>query len=184
MDIAAIGRHFDALPADQRVFEALQLDRRAQADLFEAASGFKSMALDDLVPSSVPPMTGVPHDGVNSLWLYTRFTKVFARPDDPGLPELWGYNDGYWVVRTFVGPGYFVCVPHSVRGELLVDYLRQPPRAPQGWPKMLPNDARLSRLVFNGTQDVLRGVSKHVCIGRASRGGKWMDNWFVLVRRE
>jgi hypothetical protein len=48
---------------------------------------------------------------------------------------------------------------------------------------MLPNDARLSRLVFNGTQDVLRGISKHVCIGRASRGGKWMDNWFVLVRR-
>jgi hypothetical protein len=184
MDVAALGRHFDALSPERRVFEALELDGRAQAALFDAAAGFKAMALDDLVPSGLPPMTGVPHDGRNSLAFYSRFAKVFAKPDDPGLPELWGYNEGYAVVKTVVGPGYFVCVPHSVRGELLVDYLRQPPRAPAGWPHMLPNDARLSKFVFNGTQDVLRGVSRHVSIGRASRGGKWLDNWFVLVRRE
>ena len=69
MDVAAIGRHFDELPADLRVFQALALDARAQADLFEAASGVRAMALDDLVPSSVPAMTGVPHDGANSLAL-------------------------------------------------------------------------------------------------------------------
>ena len=36
--------------------------------------------------------------------------------------------------------------------------------------------------VYGGTQDVLRGVSEHVAVGRAFKGGKPMDNWFVLCR--
>ena len=32
--------------------------------------------------------------------------------------------------------------------------------------------------------DALRGVSKHVSIGRAIRNGKVQDNWFVLCRRD
>jgi hypothetical protein len=33
----------------------------------------------------------------------------------------------------------------------------------------------------------MRGISSHVTIGRAKKGGpketsQWMDNWFVLVR--
>ena len=49
-------------------------------------------------------------------------------------------------------------------------------------PAILPNDARLSRFVFNQTKDLVRGVSKHVSIGRASRGTRQLDNWFVLCR--
>jgi len=63
-----------------------------------------------------------------------------------------------------------------------IDYTRVPPRGAEGWPAVLPNSARLSRFIYNGTQDRMRGVSAHVTIGRASRAGKDMDNWFVLVR--
>lgn len=67
---------------------------------------------------------------------------------------------------------------------MLVDYTRLPTLAPKGWPRILRNEQRLSRFVYNGTQDVLRGVSKHVSIGRAMRNGKDLDNWFVLCRTE
>jgi len=184
VDARALGAHLDRLAGPERLVACMAMEPHEQADLFDAAHGLRKMTLDDLVPAGVAPMTGVRHDGRNSLAAFTRFAKVFARPDEPGLNELWGYNEGYQTVKTFVGPGYFVCAPHSEPGELLVDYLRLPPRHPAGWPPILPNDARLSRFVFNGTQDVLRGVSRHVSIGRASRGGRWMDNWFVLCRRD
>lgn len=182
MDARALAGHWDRLDAGERLVEVMALSPAEQADLFDAALGLRAMTFEDLVPRELAPMKGVPHDGRNSLAAFTRFAKVFARPDEP-RDELWGYNEGYQTVKTFVGPGYFVCVKHSEPGELLVDYLRQPPRHPPEWPPILANDARLSRFVFNGTQDVLRGVSRHVSIGRASREGRWMDNWFVLCRR-
>jgi hypothetical protein len=30
----------------------------------------------------------------------------------------------------------------------------------------------------------MRGLSSHVTIGRAKRKGRWLDNWFVLVRED
>ena len=138
------------------------------------------MTLDFFVPPGVPVLTGVTHEGRNSLAAFTLFAKVFYRlaetPD-----ELGGYNRTSELVSTTVGPGYFVAYPQGPT-EVLVDYLRPPPRAPEGWPPILRNDERLSRFVYNGTQDLLRGVSSHVSIGRASRAGKVMDNWFVLCR--
>ena len=71
-----------------------------------------------------------------------------------------------------------------VEGEVLVDYLRVPPKRPEHWPEILPNSARLSKVVYNGMQDVLRGVSRHVAIGRATKGGKPMSSWFVLCRED
>ena len=85
-------------------------------------------------------------------------------------------------IESAVGPGYFVAYPHSVPGEILVDYLRVPPERPEHWPEILPNSARLSKVVYDGMQDVLRGVSRHVTIGRATKGGKPMSSWFVLCR--
>ncbi|MBS1150269.1 MAG: hypothetical protein H6Q89_1967 [Myxococcaceae bacterium] len=130
-------------------------------------------------------MTGVPHEGRNSLLLFTHFAKVCYRPADPAVAakELWGFNRNDLLVQTAVGPGYYVAYPHG-QGEVLIDYTRLPTQAPSGWPKILRNDQRLSRLVYNGTQDLLRGVSKHVTIGRASRKGKNLDNWFILCRTE
>ena len=55
---------------------------------------------------------------------------------------------------------------------------------PAGWPDIRLNSEGMSRFIYNGTSDTMRGVSKHVSVGRAARAGKWMANWFVLCRRE
>ncbi len=173
-------RHLDGLSSEERVAETLALSGAQQARLFEVVQGFLPLTLDSLVPPGVPPLTGVAHEGKNSLLAFTLFAKVFYRLEETP-EELGGFNRNPPLVATTVGPGYFVAYPQAP-GEVLVDYLRPPPRAPEGWPPIVRNDERLSRFVYNGTQDLLRGVSTHVSIGRASRGGKWMDNWFVLCR--
>ncbi|MEW6435101.1 MAG: hypothetical protein AB1730_26675 [Myxococcota bacterium] len=183
VDLAEVRAYLDGLPSPKRVAEVLALGRRSQAKLFEAAKGFLPMTLDDVVPPGVAPMQGVPHEGKNSLPTFTRFAKVFYRPDDSALAkkEVWGFNRTSRLVTTTVGPGYYVALPHG-KGEILIDYTRAPPRFPKHGPRYLPNDARLSRFVYHQTQDVLRGVSTHVSIGRASRKGKELDNWFILCR--
>ncbi len=178
-DIAA---HLDRLESATRLEQALALGERDQARLFDLAKDARHLGLGELVPPGTPPLVEVVHEGRNSLPLFRRFAKVMCRPDGDDSPEqLWGYNRNPALVATTVGPGYFVVVAHG-DGESLVDYLRVPPRKPEAWPAILPNDARLSRFVYNGTQDVLRGVSTHVSIGRATRAGKVMNNWFVLCR--
>jgi hypothetical protein len=181
--IDAIEAHLDSLDPDARVAEVRSLGRSEQARLFEAASGHRSISLDHFVPTSHGPMEEVVHEGKNSLPAFNHFAKVFVRPE-AGAPELWGYNRAGGFIETVVGPGYFVAYPHAVPGEVLVDYLRVPPSRPGHWPEILPNSARLSVVVYNGTQDILRGVSKHVTIGRATKGGKPMSAWFALCRRE
>jgi hypothetical protein len=132
-------------------------------------------------------MTEVIHEGKNSLALFTRFQKRFCRPArETNPPELWGYNEQ--AMRLVTGPGYFVAYqpaePLALAGGVVIDYRRVPPDRPAGWPAILPNTARLSRFIYNGTVDVMRRVSDHVTIGRAMRGSQPMDNWFVLVRRD
>jgi hypothetical protein len=183
MDIAALSAQLDALDGAARCAQLMALTARQQAELFEAAHGHQPLTLEFLVPPATPAMTGVPHEGKNSLWLFTRFAKVFYRPEQE-QQELWGYNEGTQLVKTTVGPGYFVCTPHSEPGELLIDYTRRPGLPLPGAPRILDNASRLSFFVFNQTKDVLRGVSKHVSIGRAMRRDRWLDNWFVLVRAE
>jgi hypothetical protein len=181
MDVAALSAQLDALDPKARGAQMMALKARQQAELFEASQRYLPLTLESLVPSGTPAMSGVPHEGKNSLWLFTRFAKVFYRPE-PEQQVLWGYNEGTQLVKTTVGPGYFVCAPHSEPGELLIDYTRRPGLPLPGAPKILDNASRLSFFVFNQTKDVLRGVSKHVSIGRAMRRDRWLDNWFVLVR--
>jgi hypothetical protein len=181
-DMHAIESHLDGLESAQRVLEIRTLGRIHQARLFDAANGYKPVSIDDLVPRIRGVMQEVVHHGKNSLPFFSHFAKVFVRPAAAREPELWGYNRAGSLVETAVGPGYFVAYPHEIEGEVLIDYLRVPPERPEHWPEILPNSARLSRFVYNGTQDVLRGVSKHVTIGRATKGGKLMAAWFVLSR--
>lgn len=181
-DIAAVEAYLDSLDSEQRIAEIRTLGRRHQARLFEAARGHKPISLDDIVDSMRPPMKEVIHHGKNSLPAFSRFSKVFVRPDAASSNELWGYNRSGSFIETVVGPGYFVVYPHRSEGEVLVDYLRVPSGRPAEWPEILPNSSRLSAFVYNGTQDVLRGVSKHVTVGRAFKGGKPLSAWFVLCR--
>lgn len=181
VDMRAVSTYFDELPAERRKREVLGLGRSMQRCLFDAADGWAPLSLEDLVPADTPSLTEVPHHGRNTLPAFRRFAKVFTRPD-PFEGELWGYNRTVPLLETVVGPGYYVAYPHHRPGEVLVDYLRVPPRGLPGWPPVVPNSARLSRFVYYGTQDVLRKVSRHVTIGRAQKGGRWLPAWFVLVR--
>ncbi|MEM7138070.1 MAG: hypothetical protein AAF500_15925 [Myxococcota bacterium] len=182
LDLPKIEAHLDGLDAESRVVEVRSLGRRQQAKLFEAAAGHRPVSLGDLVPRSAPPMQEVVHFGKNTLPAFSTFAKVFVRPNEESTERLWGYNRAGGFVETVVGPGYFVARGADDQGEVLVDYLEVPPAHPPGWPEILPNSARLSAFVYNGTQDILRGVSQHVTIGRAYKGGKPLSAWFVLCR--
>ncbi len=182
-DLRVIEDYLDSLEHEARVNAVRSLGRSHQARLFEAAEGHRTITLDDIVHADRPAMEEVVHHGKNSLPAFNHFAKVFVRPDDTSIAELWGYNRAGSFIEGVVGPGYFVAYAHGTE-EVLVDYLRVPPRRPEHWPPILPNSARLSKVVYNGTQDVLRGVSRHVAIGRATRGGKPMSAWFVLCRED
>jgi hypothetical protein len=180
LDLDALAKALDAMTEADRLDAAMALDRSQQARLFDAARGFKKISIDDFVPSAKGTLSPVIHHGRNSLPLFTRFQKRFCRaPEESAKRELWGYNEQ--TMKAFTGPGYFVAYDID-DGEVNIDYTRVPPKGAPGWPDVLPNSAKLSRFIYNGTQDRMRGVSAHVTIGRASRAGKDMDNWFVLVR--
>lgn len=179
-------KFLDELHHEGRVAACRSLSGKEQARLFDAAAGFRKITVDDIVPPSVAPLVPVPHWGHNSMPAFKTFQKVFCRPDivtarEAG--ELWGYNrTAFGLLGTVVGPGYYTAydIPG---GEVLVDYTAVPPHGAPGWPNVLPNSARLSHFVYKETQDTLRGISKHVTIGRAAKaGGDWMSNWFVLCR--
>ncbi len=183
-DLDAIGTFLDELDHRQRLTETRALGMKQQRRLFDAADQKREIGLEYMVPESLGPMNEVVHHGTNTLPAFREFAKVFVRPDAGPEGELWGYNRNSALLETAVGPGYFVAYPHSADGELLIDYCRIPPRHPAGWPPILRNDQRLSRFVYNQTQDVLRGVSKHVSIGRATKNGKGMPAYFVLCRQD
>lgn len=180
-DLPAIGSALDAMSEEARVRAVLALGRRELSTLFEAAADSAPLTLADIVPADVPPLTEVIHEGKNSLPLFTRFQKRFCRPPGENPTELWGYNEQ--AMRAFTGPGYLV-LHFTPKGELVVDYGMLPPDKLPSWPKIIPNSARLSRFIYNGTVDVLRRVSHHVTIGRAYRADKPMDAWFALARRD
>jgi len=183
-DLAAVASHLDALESPERVAEVRTLNRAHQARLFEAAKGWRPITLADLVPVQRGAMQEVVHEGKNSLPLFNRFAKAFVRPALGDATELWGYNRAGCFVEAVVGPGYFVAYPFEREGEVLVDYLRVPPKRPEHWPPILANSARLSRFVYHRTQDILRGVSTHVSIGRATKAGRPMSAWFILCRQD
>ena len=72
----------------------------------------------------------------------------------------------------------------GTEGEIDIDYRTLPPGRCPSWPEILPNSARLGRFVWVGMVDRMRGISNNVSIGRAYKGGRAMDAWFVLVRRD
>ena len=184
VDLGRLAWHLDSLEDAERARVTCALSARHQAMLFDAALAFMPLSLDFFVPETLAPLTQVIHSGKNSLAAFTRFEKRFCRPE-AGARSLFGYNQNPPSIQSVTGPGYFVC--YEVEGhEVLIDYTQVPAvdcARPEGWPPVRPNSAGMSRFIYNGTQDTMRGVSKHVSIGRAARAGKWMDNWFVLCRR-
>jgi hypothetical protein len=178
VDVASLATYLDGLDDASRVGEVRKLSRREQAPLFEASAGVRPVTLAGLVSADAPPLAELIHYGRNSLPVFRIFEKRFCRPPS-GLSELWGYNEHG--LRWLTGPGYFVARQQGP-GEVLIDYLELPTGKPDAWPPLKPNSAGGGRFVYFQTQDLLRGVTAHVCVGRASRRGRPMDNWFVLCR--
>jgi hypothetical protein len=190
-DIQAIAKYLDALAPDARWSEVSGLDRDRQRTLYEKAAFAVPLDFDYFV-GKAKPRQEVIHDGMNTLPLPTplkRFQKRFCRPETNGVPRLFGYNEG--PTRQVVGPGYFVAIATKgrpsweARGAVVVDYFQVPDAAvAEGWPKVVPNDWRLQKLVYHQTRDFMRRVSKHVSIGAAFKREKPLDHYFVLCRRD
>lgn len=182
VDLRGLSGYLDRLDARTRVREARGMTAREQALLFEAADGFRPLTFSHFVPDDVPPLRQVIHCGRNSLPLFQIFEKRFCRAaGEYACPPLWGYNEQ--PLKLFTGPGYFT-VRQANQKEVVIDYCEIPPHKPPEWPEILPNSARLSRFIYYRTRDFMRGVSEHVAIGRATRNGKNLNNWFVLCRQD
>jgi hypothetical protein len=179
LDVAAVGEYLEGLHSETRVGQVRSLGKGEQARLFEAAAGVRPIGLTHLVSPGLEPLAEVIHAGRNSLSAFRIFEKRCCRPS-PDAAELWGFNEHS--ARWMTGPGYFVATAGDP-GEVILDYTRVPPGRPESWPAIRSNSALPGRLVYGGgMQDVLRGVSEHVAIGRAFRRGKPMNSWFVLCR--
>lgn len=175
-DLAEVG-HF------ARVWSVRQWTRANMAALWEAAKGFRPVALEDFVPSSIPPLVEVIHDGKNSLPAHTHFQKRFCRPSDPAAAgTLVGYNEQS--LSPLTGPGYYVTHGSTEAGEVDIDYTMVPAEKAPDWPGIVSNRSRLGLFVYHGMIDVMRGLAPWVSIGRGKKKGDWLDNWFVLVRRD
>jgi hypothetical protein len=183
LDLPRLSKDLDEIGHPGRVWSVNQWTRANMAVLWEAAKGFRVLTLDDFVPPSTEPLVQVIHDGKNSLALFKHFEKRFCKPrsPDPKAP-LPGYN--HQSTSALTGPGYFVVHPSADAGEVDIDYTKLPAEKPEGWPPIVPNSRGLGRFVYAGMIDVMRGIASHVTIGRARRGAKWLDAWFVLVRQD
>lgn len=195
IDIHRLAEVLDGMGHAGRVETVRRWGKREQSRLYEAIKGHMPLTLDYFVPPSLDPLVPVIHEGKNSLPAFTHFQKRFCKPKDENgdvKAELWGYNEGsaesMLEIKPFTGPGYFcVHTPEGrdgSEGEIDIDYRKIPPGKPDSWPEIIPNEAKLGRFIYAGMVDVMRGLSNHVSIGRAMKGGKWMDAWFVLVRED
>jgi hypothetical protein len=183
LDLEKIAKTLDELGDDGRVHTIRGWNKATQAALFEALADFRPpsgpLTMDHFVPSSAEPLSEHIHEGKNTLPLFSHFQKRFTRTEGG---KLVGYNHG--ATMGFTGPGYFSVRDGDREGEIAIDYTLLPTERVPSWPEILPNSARLGSLVWGGMVDHMRGLSQHVSIGRAAKGGKMMDAWFVLCRLE
>lgn len=183
---AAVAEVFESASPAERVDLTHAISGREQAKLWDAAEG-GAVTIAEMVPRELGPLRPVIFHGKNSLPAFTHFQKRFCRPSaDVERDELWGYNyqPTTWLA-PLTGPGYFVAYDTgNGLGGVAVDYTRIPPAKPGEWPEIHDNTYRLSRFIYNGTIDYLRRVAQHLLIGRATRSGKEMPNYFLLCRED
>ena len=176
----ALAAHLDSILPAERIAQVRSLSGGDLRTLFERCADAAPFSLHDLVPAEVTAGQTAIFCGLNSLPLFRTFEKRFTR-----LPSgaVVGYN--HQVMSPLTGPGYFTITP-APRGELLFDYTATPPAdaVPTGWPAVRGNGQGFSRLVYKDLHDFCRRVSRDVIIGRATRLGKPMNQYFILARGE
>jgi hypothetical protein len=178
--LAEVTGHLDKLGHDERIAQAVALNKAQQMKLWDIAENSKPLNFDYLVPPDAKALQFFPFEGKNSLPLFTRFQKVFYYDSKR---VMCGYNNQN--LMWFTGPGYYVVgMNPKNKNEVQVDYTRIPTEHPPGWAEIKSNDVFPTRFIYGGTKDNLRWVSKDVMIGRAFKMGENpMPNWFVLCRR-
>jgi hypothetical protein len=180
-DRPAIHAFLDGLAPDERVAQALSLRGKEVGALYRAVVGGRTLAVEDFVPASVADDTTIIFEGRNSLPLFSRFQKRFARL---ASGQVVGYN--HQTMAPVTGPGFFVVKPPAddadVPGELYFDYTAQPNGVPSGWPAYKANESGLSRLVYANMKDYMREVAPLVYVGEAFKLGKSQKQFFILAR--
>lgn len=184
VDIDKLAEILDGLGHEGRVHTMRTWNKKTMAALFDACAG-RSITLEHLVPSGVSANVEVIHDLRNTLPVFTNAQKRFAKVEGGDFP-VGGFNRQFGVARVSE-PGYFVVSEgqgdHA--NELVIDYTKVPKSKPPEWPDIEANDQGfLNKVVWGGMVDYLRRVSTHVSIGRATKDGKGIGQYFALVRRD
>lgn len=178
-----IERHLDALSPAARLQEVLAVTGKGVKHLYEAVADAPSVTLEEIVPANAGSSTVI-FEGRNSLPLFSRFQKRFARLGDGTIV---GYN--HQSMSIFTGPGYFVIKAPDGQGEhgkeVLFDYTVSPPSEPSGWPAFRANDrGLLSRAVYMNLKDYVRRVARGVVVGKAYKLGVDQKAYFSLTLPE
>ncbi|MEC8024338.1 MAG: hypothetical protein VX223_10420 [Myxococcota bacterium] len=176
LDLDEIREWLDTASPVERLAAVRGISGKQQALLFSATEGRPGLTLSSIVPSDTDPLVEVIHHGRNSLPMFNDFQKRFARTSEDGV--LVGYNEQS--MRWATGPGYFIAREEGA--EIAIDYRQLPDVKVDSWPEIISQSAKLGRLVYFGMVDMLRPVSSHVTVGRAWKGGKVTNNYFLLCR--
>lgn len=185
VDIEKLAEILDGLGHEGRVHATRTWTKKQMAAIYDACAG-RPISLDFLVPSSVGANTEVIHDLRNTLPLFSNAQKRFARSGEGEAKDLVGFNKQHGLASVSE-PGYFMVRPGEGEheNELVIDYGQTPKSKPDVWPKIEPNDSGLlNGIVWGGMVDYLRKVSEHVSIGKATKKGKAIGQYFALVRRD
>lgn len=154
----------DALSPSGRLEQVLSITGAGVGRLYHAVADAPPITLEEFIPQSTQGT--LIYEGRNSLPMFTRFQKRFARGPSG---EIVGYN--HQTMSFFTGPGYFVVKPPSGQGEhgkeLLFDYTERPSFIPEGWPPFKSNESGFSRLVYRNMKDYCRRVARGVIVGKA-----------------
>lgn len=184
VDIDRLAEILDGLGHEGRVHTMRTWDKKRMAAIFDACAG-RSITLEHVAPSGVGAGVEVIHDLRNTLPLFADAQKRFARVEGEDV-AVGGYNRQFGVARVSE-PGYFVVREGDGEhaNELVVDYTNVPKSKPSSWPDIEANDRGfLNKIVWGGMVDYLRRVSQHVSVGRATKEGKPIGQYFALVRRD
>jgi hypothetical protein len=154
----------DGLSASARLEQVLSITGAGVGRLYHAVADAPPIPLEEFIPQSTKGT--LIYEGRNSLPMFTRFQKRFARGPSG---EVVGYN--HQTMSIVTGPGFFVVKPPSGQGEhgkeLLFDYTERPSFIPDGWPAFKPNESGLSRFVYRNMKDYCRRVARGVVVGKA-----------------
>ncbi len=176
-DPQALAAYLDAMDPQGRIAAVRRLSRKALGELYAHCASAPPATLAEFLPENLAVGETAIFSGLNSLPLFRLFEKRFTRTQNGAVI---GFN--FQLMSFFTGPGYFTVVPAG--NEILFDYTQVPgaAEAPADWPKVKPNNRGLSHFVYKNMHDFCRRVSRDVIIGRATRLGKPIGQYFVLVR--